>query len=251
MTRKLFSALLVWILCFSLALSVSAKEEFLYDEADLLTPAEESALGQKLADISHSYNAQLVVMTLASSDGRSADFLLDHLYDSRGFGYGENHDGVLLLVCMDLREYRILSNGYAGDAISSYEIDSLCGIMDTYLPDGHYATAFEEFADQCGYFLDGYLNGYPFDFGTNLLISIVIGFVVGLIVALILKAQLKSVHQQSEANVYVKSGSLKLNTQRDIFLYRHVTRREKPKESSSSSRSSGGGSSRSRGGGSF
>ena len=234
--------------CFApIADTTEAEKYFLYDEADLLNDAEETALEKKLADVSGTYNAQLVVCTIASMDGADIDRYLDYLYDTMGFGYGENHDGVLLLVCMDPREYRILSNGFAGVAIDGDAIDAMGDAFVSDLSDGNFAAAFTEFADQCAYYLDGHLNGFPFNFGKNLLISLVIGIAVGLIVAFILKSQLKTVRKQDQANVYVKQGSMNLTHQSDIYLYRTVSRTKK----SSSGSSSGGGSSRSTGGGSF
>lgn len=234
--------------CFAPVTVISdAAKYFLYDEADLLTDGEEAALEKKLADVSGTYNAQIVVCTIASMDGTDIDRYLDYLYDTMGFGYGENHDGVLLLVCMDPREYRILSNGFAGVAIDGDDIDTMGDAFVSDLSDGNYAAAFTEFADQCVYYLDGHLNGFPFNFGKNLVISLVIGIVVGLIVAFILKGQLKTVRKQDQANVYVKQGSMNLTHQSDIYLYRTVSRSKK----SSSGSSSGGDSSRSSGGGSF
>ena len=234
--------------CFAPAADTSEAEKyFLYDEAALLTDGEEAVLEKKLADISGTYNAQIVVCTIASMDGADIDRYLDYLYDTMGFGYGENHDGVLLLVCMDPREYRILSNGFAGVAIDSDDIDRMGDAFVSDLSDGNYAAAFTQFADQCVYYLDGHLNGFPFNFGKNLMISLVIGIAVGLIVAFILKGQLKTVRKQDQANVYVKQNSMNLTHQSDIYLYRTVSRSKK----SSSGSSSGGGSARSTGGGSF
>ena len=225
-----------------------AEKYFLYDEADLLNDAEEAALEKKLADVSGTYNAQIVVCTIASMDGTDIDRYLDYLYDTMGFGYGENKDGVLLLVCMDPREYRILSNGFAGVAIDGDAIDAVGDAFVSDLSEGSFAAAFAEFADQCEYYLDGHLNGFPFNFGKNLMISLVIGIAVGLIVAFILKGQLKSVHKQSQANSYVKQNSMNLTHQSDIYLYRTVSR---TKKSSSGSSSGSGGTARSKGGGSF
>ena len=225
------------------------EERLLYDEADLLTDSEEAALMGKLAAVSTGYEAQIVVVTIASMDGGYIDTYVDYVYDSMGFGYGENYDGVLLLVCLDPREYRILSNGFAGVAIDPDDISKISDEIVGDLSDGDYARAFDIFVAQTDYYLDGYLNGFPFAFGTNLMICLVIGLVVGLIVTAILKGQLKSVRQQKTANSYVKPGSMYLTMQNDFFLYRHVSRTRK--ESSSSSGSSGGGSSRSTGGGSF
>lgn len=227
-----------------------AEEYFIYDDADLLTDDQEAALEQKLMELSHTYKAQLVVCTLASMDGGDIDAFIDFLYDTMGFGYGENKDGALLLISMDPREYRILSNGYAGVAIGPDQIDTLCDFMDTYLPNGHYVAAFNSFADQCGEMLEYYQNGSPFRFGKNLAISLVIGLAAGLIVAFILKGQLKSVRKQHTAHAYVKQGSMQVNVSHDIFLYRTVTCTKKQKSESSSSSGSGG-TARSKGGGSF
>ena len=225
-------------------------EQFLYDEADLLTDSEEEALVQKLEEVSHATNAQIVVVTLASMDGGNIDEFIDYLYDTMGFGYGENHDGVLLLVCMDPREYRILSNGYAGTAIGPDQIDTLCDFMETYLPNGHYVAAFNSFADQCGEFLEYYQMGSPFRVGKNLAISLIIGIIAGLIVVLVLKSQLKSVRKQDQAHRYVKPGSMTVDMQYDIFLYRTVTRTKKQERVESTSSGSGS-TARSKGGGSF
>ena len=225
-------------------------EQFLYDEADLLTDSEEVTLIEKLKDVSRACNAQLVVVTIASMDGGDIDSHVDYLYDSMGFGYGENHDGVLLLVCMDPREYRILSNGYAGTAIGPDQIDTLCDFMETYLPNGHYTSAFHSFADQSGEFLEYYLMGSPFKVGKSLAISLIIGIIAGLIVAFILKGQLKSVRKQDQAHRYVKPDSMTVNIQYDIFLYRTVTRTQKQKRVESTSSGSGD-TARSKGGGSF
>ena len=214
-------------------------EQFLYDEADLLTDSEEVTLVEKLKDVSRACNAQLVVVTIASMDGGDIDSYVDYLYDSMGFGYGENHDGVLLLVCMDPREYRILSNGYAGTAIGPDQIDTLCDFMETYLPNGHYTSAFHSFADQSGEFLEYYLMGSPFKVGKSLAISLIIGIIAGLIVAFILKGQLKSVRKQDQAHRYVKLDSMTVNIQYDIFLYRTVARTKKQKRVESTSSGSG------------
>ncbi len=222
-------------------------EEYLvFDEADLLNNSEELALEEKLADLSSKHGAQIVVCTIESMDGGDIDEFLGYLYDEMGFGYGDNHDGVLLLVCMDPREYRILSNGFAGKAIDSGDIGRIGDEMVSDLSDGDYAAAFDTFANQCDYYLDGYTNGFPFNFGKNILICLIIGIVAGLVVAFILKGQLKSVRKQNQANVYVKPGSMQVTVRNDFFLYREVTRTKKE-----SSGSSGSGSSRSSGGGSF
>lgn len=247
MTRKILSVLLALMLCLSLAIpvfAVSTEERFLYDEADLLNSREEAKLIQRLENISHQASAQVVIVTIPSLDGVDVAGYTDELYDSMGFGYGQQHDGVLLLVCMSPRRYEILSNGYAGAVIGRREIRSLCDLMDAYLPEGQYSAAFHSFADQCGDYLEQRGGGHSISLGLCVIISLVIGLIVGLIVAFVLKGQLKTVHSQYRAHDYVRAGSLDIRVYRDIFLWRDVSRTRRETDDHS-------GSSRNRGGGSF
>ena len=246
MRRKLLSMLFVVVLCLGLAVSAfAASSADIYDEADLLSPQEETQLAEKLSEIGEEFDAQIVVMTVTSTSG-NIDAYIEDKFDSMNMGYGENRDGVLLLVCMDDREYRILSNGYAGEAIGPSQIDAIGDAIVSDLSEGAYADAFSTFADQCAYYLDGYLNGFPFNVGKNLVVALIIGVVAGVIVAFVLKKQLKSVRQQKQANVYIKSGSMQITASRDLFLYREVSKTKK-----ASTNSSGSGSSRNVGGGKF
>ena len=246
MKRKLLIMLLVVMLCVSLTISASAESGAdIYDEADLLSSAEETQIAEKLSKIGEQFDAQIVIMTVPTSDG-SIDTFVEDVYDSMNMGYGENRDGVLLLVCMDSREYRILSNGYVGVAIDPNDIDAIGDAIVDDLSYGDYGAAFDKFADRCAYYLDGYRNGFPFNAGKNLVVALIIGVVAGVIVAFILKKQLKSVRQQKQANVYIKPGSMQITASRDLFLYREVSRTQKQ-----SSNSSGSGSSRNVGGGKF
>lgn len=248
MKRSILCVFLTLLLCAGLCVTVSAYggEQFVYDDADLLSAGEESRLQERLRSASQAYDAQIIVVTLASMQGGDIDDFTEHLYDGMEFGYGSDRSGVLLLVCMDPREYRILSNGRAADAITTGRIDSIGSAIVSDLSAGDYADAFAAFADKCGYYLEAETVGFPFPFGRNLLISLAIGLAAGLITVLVMRSQLKSVHRRIEANSYVKHDSLQLTTNRDIFLYRNVSRSRRQTESSSRS-----GSSRNMGGGSF
>lgn len=252
MKQKIVTILSVLVLCLSMALPVCATadvsvadapdeyvlEAHVLDDADLLSDAEEAQLGEKLFAISKQYDAQIMVGTLPSAEGIDMDQLIEFLYDEGEFGYGADHDGVFLLVCMDPREYRVLSNGFAGDAIQDGEGEAIGSAITSNLSDGDYAAAFDIFADECAYYLDGYINGFPFNTTKSLLIALAVGFVASFIVSSGLKGQLKSVHKKNEADVYVKPGSMQITNRNEFFLYRDVTRKEKEKEESKSSGSS-------------
>ena len=251
MKRKIFPLISVLLLCFTLSVfCFASNSDNVTDGADLLTDAEERTLGATLSEISEEYGAQVVVVTVQSLNS-SIDYYVNDLYDGGGYGYGSDKAGVLLLVCMNPREYRILSNGFAADAISSNDIDVISDEIVSYLSSGDYAEAFDTYAEKCEYYLNGHINGFPFEFGPNLLLALIVGLVIALIVVSSMKAQLKSVRRQNQANAYVKSGSMNITRAGDYFMYRTVTRRPKPQNNSSSSSRSSSGGSRNVGGGRF
>ena len=78
----------------------------------------------------------------------------------------------------------------------------------------------------------------PFNIARNLLIALIVGFVIALIATGVMKGKLKTVRFQSAASNYVKANSMNVTESRDMFLYTHVDRRAKPKDTDSSSGSS-------------
>ncbi len=261
--KKIFSMMLVLLLVLSFpvtaayaapdsnSIDLPSGNLLVRDGADLLTDAEESALRTRLAALSDQYGAQVCVATVASMKGEDIDVFVEYLYDHDGYGFGEDKAGVLLLVSMNPRQYRILSNGFAAQAITMDGIDAISEAIVSGLSSGNYVAAFNAYADKCAYYLDGYINGFPFDTGKYLMIALAVGVISGVVTAFVLKGQLKSVRPQNRANTYVKQGSMKLTQSDDCFMYRTVTKKERPKEDSSSGSGSGSGSSRNVGGGSF
>ena len=248
MTKKLLFVFLALVLCLSLSVTVFAQDGMprLVDSADLLTDSEEISLQKRIDEVSEKFKVELVIVTVETVGDYTADEFVEDFYDENNYGYGENRDGVLLLVAMEERDYRILSNGLGADAVSSGDIEDIGNTISSYLTDGDYADAFNLFIDECEYEINGEINGFPFKFTRNLVISLVIGLVVALIVTGSMKSQLKSVRRQPAATEYTKPGSMQVTYSKDFFLYRIVDRQKKENNSSGSS-----GSSRNVGGGKF
>ena len=64
---------------------------------------------------------------------------------------------------------------------------------------------------------------------TAIIICLLVGIVVAFIAVGAMKAQLKSVGSQSAAANYIRSGSMVITEQEDLFLYRNVSRTPRPK----------------------
>lgn len=217
----------------------------LIDEADLLSDSEETALLSELDEISERQEMDIVVVTVGSLEGKSAMEYADDFYDENGYGFGEERDGVLFLISTGERDWNISTRGYGITAITDAGREYMFEQLKDDLSGGEYASAFTTFARLCDDFITQAATGEPYDtgnlpkapfgFAKSLLISLAIAFVIALIATGIMKSSLKTVHSQSGADKYVKKNSLKLTREKDLFLYRHIDCREKPKEEEKSS----------------
>ena len=244
MKKRAILILLVLLTVFSMSVTLLAADQTarLYDEADLLTDAEENTILDRLNGVSEKYKVDVIIATVETVGDSTADEFVEDFYDRNGCGYGNNKDGVILLISMEERDYRILSNGLGAEAIGTDDIKAIGDAISSDLTAGRYAKAFGSFIDECEYLIDGEINGFPFAFVKNLLISVVIGFLASFIVTGMMRRKLKSVRGQREAADYMKKGSMDLRVSRDTFLYRNVTRTKKENKSSSDSdRNTGGG----------
>ena len=249
MNKRIFGLLFALLLCAGLSLSVGAAAPRLVDEADLLTAAEETELLTRLDEVSAACGADVVVVTVDSTGGTSPMAYADDYFDYNGYGQGTDRAGVLLLVSMAQRDWWISTSGFCIEALSD---DTIAYIGESITPDlsaGDYPAAFATYVEECAYYLDGYINGFPFPVGMTLVVALVIGLVVALIVTLIMRGQLKSVRPQRAAESYVRAGSLAVTDARELFLYRQVDRRLKPQNTSSGSSTHTSSSGRSHGGG--
>ena len=274
--RSLCAALAALMLLFALAVPAFATENGfadlyyrLNDSAEVLTEDENSKLEASLEELSVRQNFDVVIVTidsLESVDYTGMEEYADDLYDYGQFGYGENRDGVLLLISTGDRKWHISTCGYGITAFTDAGIQYLGEQMTPDMSDGDYAAAFRTFIRWTDAYVTAAREGHPYDVDNMpkepfsivyLGVALVIGLVTALIVTGIMKSQLKSVAPQRDATNYVRQGSMKLTNQRDLFLYHEVHRIERPKESSSgdsggsSTHTSSSGSTHGGGGGSF
>ena len=220
------------------------------DMAELLSDSEKTALLSKLDEISERQKLDIVVLTVNTLDGKTPRDYADDFYDYNGYGFGENKDGILLLVSMEDRDWWISTTGYGITALTDAGIEYISEKFLSDLSDGDYAQAFTTYAELCDQFITqaktgesydtGNMPKEPFNVAWNILVAFVIGLVVAFVVTNIMKKQLKTVQLKSEANNYVKSNSMIVTENRDLFLYNQVSRRARPKETDNRSGSSGG-----------
>lgn len=255
----LFSLLWMFVLIFPVMASeipdipTERQKPLLVDEAGLLSEEESSTLINKLEEISQRQKNEVAVVTVNSLEGKTAEAYADDYYDYNGYGYGENDDGLLLLVSMGEREWAVTTYGYCHTvAFTDAGLDYISSEFRRKLSSGEYAKAFDCFADLCDDFLTQAATGEPYDVDNMpkgkvspfwLYTDLVVAFFISFGIVKGKSRNLKSVKKQESAKAYERRGSLSLRRSTDSFVNRIVTQKTIQNEKNSSSDSSGGSSS--------
>ena len=152
--RSLCAALAALVLLLALAAPAFAADGFadLYyrvnDNAQVLTEDEDGELEASLEELSVRQSFDVIIATIDSLESEgctSMEEYADDLYDYCQFGYGENRDGVLLLVSIGDRKWHISTCGYGITAFTDAGIQYLGEQMTPFMADGDYAGALRTF----------------------------------------------------------------------------------------------------------
>ena len=237
--KRLSAVLLSALLCLSLIFCVSAAEDpdRMVDNADILTSEEQAELTAILDRISDEQNFDVVIVTTTDLNGQEIYEYAEDFYDAGGY----RKNGIIMVrLAGDAPRYDCTLRGKGNQIFDEDAQNDIRFSVEQYLRADEPFEAFRAFAEVCEEKVDSYVP----EFIVPLLICIGIGILLAFLIPMsILKGQLKSVRSQPAASSYVRPGSMNLTNQRDIYLYRTLTRTAKPKENSGSSGGGSGGSS--------
>ena len=258
MKKRFFTLALALFFILSITLPVCAESgdgfnspyARLQDDAALLSSDEYNEVLSRLDEISDRQSFDVVIHTTEDMDGYSSVVAYaDDYYDYNGYGYGEDRDGIILVVAMNTRDLYISTCGFGITAFTDYGIDTLLDDVKGYFSDGDYYGGFCSFISEADEYITSAKNGSPYDINdgdyyyglersgffnfTWLMASLIMGLVCALIIVGTMKAQLKTVRPALAAGSYVRKDSIKVKSERDIYLYRNVSRTEIVRESSS------------------
>lgn len=244
MKKKVLAVLLALIICSSFVVFASASSnDYVVDEANLLTRSEEEELNEKLQAFAEKNKSEIVIVTVDDLGFKSAREYADDYYDYNGYGYGEDHDGMLVLYKDGEVGDREIYISTCGKGIDDYDSDEIIDSMIGYLEDGEYVEAFEACIETAERSHSFYVDP------VWIIISIALGMIIGFIVPSAMASANRSVRYQRDASVYARPGSMRLTGNADVFLNAAVTRVAKPKQNSGSGSTHRSSSGRTHGGG--
>ena len=218
------------------------------DEAEYLSESQLAELTEKFEAIRQKYDFEVAVYTEYEMTSYDAMSSADDIYDYAGYGAGENDDGIMLYICSDTREYHFTTHGKGLEYFNENGLAYLESKVVPHLSENDYYEAFEEYIETTDELLQMAKGGKPYNekqYSMKYLFGVIIVCLIAplLIAFWMMKRKLKKMKTAVEndyAANYIKPGSMRIDTSRDLFLYSRITKTERPKSSSGTHTSSSG-----------
>ena len=252
MKKRLFSLLLALLLCALFVLPAFAADTEhplrLIDKVGLLSSQDKAKIIARLDEVSEENEFDVaIIIAPAEEFGSQTKAYADRCFVENGYCMGDDDSGILLVISPDGDRVNYAYTTFGEDS-RPFDEDAFDRLDDAFLPalrDRDYVASCLAFAETCGEIAEsGGIPVVPW-----IILSLIVGAVLSFLIPMsVLKGQLKSVRMQNAATSYVRANSMHLTQERDLFLYRNVTRTARPKNKSGSGGSSGGGSHSSTGG---
>ena len=242
--KKRFGAIIfVLLLSFFVSLPAYAAQngfpnEFVMDEAGLLTSGEIAGLEEMAEEVSYYYNFPVFIVTMPEIGGANAIRFSEAFYDSLGVGTEPDRSGVMLLINMAERDVVLFTRGYGNTVFTDYGKEVLEGEYISALSKGNYYESFAAYIDGCDRFLELAAKGTPVDISSkkgvgSYLAAIFVPLIVSFIICKAMASGMKTAVIQRAAKVYMVDGSFKLTKSNDIYTHTTETRTKIEKKSSS------------------
>ncbi|MBC7958526.1 MAG: TPM domain-containing protein [Vallitaleaceae bacterium] len=266
MMKKLFG-LLTLLVVLSTGSVYAGETKNVIDELDYLSDRELSDLQEVTEDLINTTQLETVIVITADTKGKSSMAFADDYFDYNGYGVGEDHSGLLMLVNMDARELWISTTGHAIDIFTDERIASMVDDITANLSDEDYMGACQDFlklvvdysergVPSGQYRKEGVtqmaeINPTYFD-NVIALMSNFIVYIIALVIAIIATVVL-TMARKGKVTInnltYEEKGSFTLTNQQDIFLRQTVTQVKIETNNSGGSSTHSGSSGTSHGGG--
>ena len=216
------------------------------DDAFLLTEEEISQLTAKAAALSEKYSLDVVIHTARNEGILDRDKYGDHFWKVKGYGLGDNYDGLQLTIfkCPSYSgDTRVAAYGKGLDKFTDVNESRLRGrVNDLVLGQDYYGAA-DRWLDFSDHMLKtGRVPRSSFSWGFFTALEMLAGLIFGGTSLSRAKARMATPKIKEDADTYLVPGSLKIRKVHDTLLDSVVNRQysPRPKENRSSGGSSGG-----------
>ena len=219
------------------------------DELGALSGEELQSLTAQAKAISDKYGIDVAVATLRNTTDRFDRDFIDFYYEVKGYGFGENYDGILLTLVLD--NYHSTScyvSGYGkgGEKLTEVNLKRLeSKVYNKNLTGSGYEALSLGLKDLGHMEKTGRVPRTGGYWGWITVLGAIVGAIFGGITLGAAKSKMAVPRVKQTAIDYLERDSLRINSVQDQYLNTTTTRKYSPVERSSGGGSSGGGGGRS------
>jgi len=190
-----------------------------YDYAQILSEKEEINLKKQVNNYINNYNMDMVLITVKYYTQSTTDEYINAFYNKNNFGKGISKDGVIVAIDLKENNISIKTFGKAFNYYSDGEIKNILNQMENN----------EEYYDKLNTFISystkyknefdtSYIKDNNFSTSINWLSIIIPSIIIPTIIIFIGILKNKNVKKEENANYYIKSDSVVINTKEDKFV---------------------------------
>ena len=211
------------------------------DMAGILTLSEQQEIAARFTEFSESLKTDASVVLVPDTGDLTAEAYADDFFDYGGYGYGEDRDGILLLIVMGYgagsrREAHISTSGKRTiNSVTDSRIDDLLdALIDGGAADGNYAAGINAYIDKLNTIIQSPEQAAAAKLKSSLLFALGTGVFVFLISFLVLCKRYKI----SGAKPYynrAEQTKVHFNSVNDPLISTHTISTVRPKNNSSGS----------------
>lgn len=235
-----------------------AQLAFVTDEAGLLDEQQRTELEAKAAELSAAEECGVYIVIVDDySYYASGDILYfaESIFTEYFMGWGDDRDGIVLVLSMADRDYGLLAHGSKGNAaFTDYGKQVLSeAFLDNFRSDD-WNGGLTDYVETAELMLQRYDQGRPVDVNDRMELPkeqkgfslfsllIILGVPSGVAAAVcgVFKGQMKTARKKNEASDYISSEGLDLRIRQDRFTHR-TEHRELIQQNNNQSRGIGGG----------
>lgn len=228
--------------------------DYVTDSGGYISSDDLANLNVLAAQVSEKYGCgvyAMIVEDYTQYNSQSVYEAAKTIYLDNTLGWGDDFDGVFLLLSMSDRDYSLIAYGDFGNAaFTDHGKDVLADRFLSKFGDDDWYGGFKAYISGCDEFLAAARSGQPVDVSSGavsespllrIAIVVLVPLILALIICMVFRAQMKSVKKGAEADAYVV-GSVNFTHRNDYFTYSTEVRRviEKNKGGSGTSVDSDG-----------
>lgn len=226
------------ILFFISIVPIAAEEQRIYDEANLLTDAEIQELEQQAAAYFDEWQTDFIIITTPSTDGQFIRSYMQDFTDELAKEFNRSEDNMAVLtMAMDERDVDLAGFGIAKKYLDDDRLTQIRSQITPSLSSGDYFDAFELFFAKSNEYLNIRPGVNPESILFNNFVQLGAAVLLAVVVVFIMAFN-SGGRVTTTARTYLDQQSTRVNSQRDRFLRKTLTKTKKP---SNNNKSGGGG----------